>query len=100
MLQSNLLLANSIAGNIRKAATDISNGGDVSKDSITTIQGNTKAATSIDQDASVAQQVAEATNTFVDLISSTAAEFESLDKLLADGISNKKKGPFDDFLYH
>ena len=100
MLQSNLLLASSIAGNIRKAATKISNGGDVGKDSVTTIQGNSKAASSIDQDANVAQQIAEATNTFVELISSTAAEFESLDKYLADGLSNKKKGPFDDLLYH
>ena len=86
MIQSNLSLASTHATSISSSAADLLGGNAASKDSVSTLKGNIKASSAIDLDSNTAQQIASAINSFVNLIHSTASEFESTDKRLAQGI--------------
>ncbi|MGT2959949.1 TIGR04197 family type VII secretion effector [Streptococcus caballi] len=86
MIQSNLSLASSQATAISSAGANLLGGATASKDTVTTLKGNTNAHSAIDLDASTVQQVASAINSFVGLIHSTASEFESTDQRLAQAL--------------
>ena len=92
-IQSNLSRTSSIATGIANSSANISGVVTGGKDTVSHYNGNTDAATHIDREATYNAQIAEALSQFVQLIHSTASEFEAVDQSLANTTASSLQGP-------
>ncbi|MEX2805593.1 TIGR04197 family type VII secretion effector [Streptococcus sp. H31] len=82
-IQSDSLTAGQYANQITSSGYGLSGVGEASKDSETTLSGNSNAHSAIDLDNATSGQLASVLSSFVGLVHSTASEFEATDALLS-----------------
>jgi len=91
-IESDAKVAQTVATGISSAGATLLTATLASKDTTTTLTGNTNAHQAIDLDSDTAQKIASAVNSFVNLIQSTASAFETIDKKLSQLLASGTKG--------
>ena len=92
-IQSNLSSASNIATGITNSSASISGVATGAKDTVSNYQGNSDASTHISREGTYNSQVAATLSQFVNLIHSTASEFEAIDQSLSKSITSSLQLP-------